>query len=309
MTTALFTHPACLTHDTGPGHPENALRLSAVLRALDGEAFQFLDRREAEAATWDQIGRVHTPAMVAALRQAIPASGTVVLDDDTMLSPGSLDAALHAAGAACAAVDAVLTGEVRNAFCAIRPPGHHAEPDRAMGFCLFNNVGVAAAHARAAYGLRRIAIIDFDVHHGNGTQLLAEHDPDLFYGSTHEWPLFPGTGALGEEGEFGTVVNVLLRAESGGAEFRYGMSSRLLPALETFAPELLLISAGFDGHRHDPMGDLSLVEADYTWITRKLGEVANRCCRGRMVSVLEGGYNPAALASSVAAHVQALMEV
>ncbi|MBB6253978.1 histone deacetylase family protein [Nitrospirillum iridis] len=309
MATALFTHWSCLEHETGPGHPENPGRLSAVLRALDAERFQYLDRRQAPAATLEQIERVHTPDMVAYLQAAVPITGIVSLDGDTVMSPGSFQAALHAAGAVCAAVDAVMAGEVRNAFCAVRPPGHHAEPGQAMGFCLFNNVGVGAEHARAVHGLRRVAIVDFDVHHGNGTQALAEHDPGLFYGSTHEWPLYPGTGALGDQGDYGTVVNVLLRAGSGGAEFREGMSSRLLPALDAFAPQLILISAGFDAHRADPLADLTLVEDDFAWVTAEIAAIAQRHCQGRLVSSMEGGYDPMALASCVAAHVGTLMEV
>ncbi|MEE3625595.1 histone deacetylase family protein [Nitrospirillum sp. BR 11752] len=309
MATALFTHWSCLEHETGPGHPECPARLSAVLRALDAERFQYLDRRQAPRATLDQIERVHTPDLVARLQASIPITGIVSLDGDTVLSPGSFEAALHAAGAVCAAVDAVMAGEVRNAFCAVRPPGHHAEPGQSMGFCLFNNVGVGAEHARFAHGLRRVAIVDFDVHHGNGSQTLAEHDPDLFYGSTHEWPLYPGTGALGDTGDYGTVVNVLLRAGSSGAEFREGMKTRLLPALDAFAPELIFISAGFDAHRADPLADLGLVEDDFAWITAEIAALAARHCQGRLVSTLEGGYDPMALASCVAAHVGTLMEV
>lgn len=307
MHTALFTHAACLNHDTGEEHPECADRLRAVLAALEDEAFMFLDRREAPEATRDQLARVHPPAYVDAILARIPASGHAAIDSDTVVSPGSGQAALRAAGAVCAAVDAVMAGEVRNAFCAVRPPGHHAEPDQAMGFCLFNNVAVGAMHARDRHGLRRVAIIDFDVHHGNGTQTFAQHDADLFYGSSHQWPLYPGTGSVREHGDFDNVVNVCLAPMSGSPEFRHGMSERMFPALDRFRPELVLISAGFDAHTRDPLAGLHLSDDDFAWVTRKLAEIADRHAGGRVVSVLEGGYDLRALASASAAHVKALM--
>ncbi|QJE73315.1 histone deacetylase family protein [Aerophototrophica crusticola] len=309
MDTALFSHPACLTHDTGEGHPECPARLRAVLNALEGEAFMFLDRREAPRATEDQLARVHPRDHVQRVLAMVPADGWAEVDDDTVLSPGSGEAALRAAGAVVAAVDAVCTGEVRNAFCAVRPPGHHAEPDKAMGFCLFNNAAVGAAHARAAYGLKRVAIIDFDVHHGNGTQSFAQHDPDIFYGSTHQWPLYPGTGSAKEHGDFGNVVNACLPPMAASPEFRHAVQTQLLPRLDAFKPELVIISAGFDAHARDPLAGLDLTEDDFAWITTKLGEIAKRHATGRLVSVLEGGYDIRALASSAAAHVKALMAV
>lgn len=306
MTTALFYHSAFLDHDTGGGHPERADRLRAIIHRLEGEEFLLLDRRGAPEATLEQIGRVHDPDYVQAVLAAIPANGHVFLDGDTLVSPGTGTAALRAAGAVCAAVDAVVTGEVRNAFCAVRPPGHHAEPDRAMGFCLFNNVAIGAFHARAAHGLKRIAVVDFDVHHGNGTQAAFETDADLFYASTHQWPLYPGTGHPRERGR-GNIFNLTMAPDEGSAEFRAQVSAELIPALDAFRPELLMISAGFDAHRNDPLASLNLVEADYEWVTAELLGVARRHAGNRVVSALEGGYDLAALAASTAAHVRALM--
>jgi acetoin utilization deacetylase AcuC-like enzyme len=307
MTTALFTHDACLNHNPGRGHPESPERLRAVLRALEGEAFERLARLPAPPATREQLLRIHPDLHVDRVMQAIPTYGHADIDADTIVSPGSGEAALRAAGAVCAAIDSVVAGEVRNAFCAVRPPGHHAEPDQAMGFCLFNNVAVGAAHARAVYGLQRIAIIDFDVHHGNGTQTIAYADRDIFYGSSHQWPLYPGTGSVREQGPNANVVNVCLPPRSSGAEFQSAMSRTLLPALDQFQPDLLLISAGFDAHTLDPLGGLNLTEADFHWITMQLLDIAWRHCGGRLVSVLEGGYHLEALATSSAAHVRALM--
>ncbi|MGQ3047175.1 MAG: histone deacetylase family protein [Niveispirillum sp.] len=307
MNTLLFSHPDCLDHDTGYGHPECADRLRVVLSALEDEAFMFLDRRDAPLATREQLERVHPPGHVSALLDAIPADGHGSIDADTVLSPGTGKAALRAAGAVVAAVDAVCGGEARNAFCAVRPPGHHAEPDQAMGFCLFNNVAVGAAHARANHRIRRVAIIDFDVHHGNGTQTFCEQDADLFYGSTHQWPLYPGTGSVKEKGVFGNIVNACLPPMAGSPEFRHAIQSTLIPALDAFRPDLVMISAGFDAHMRDPVGGLDLTEDDFVWVTQKLIEVADRHAKGRIVSVLEGGYDLRALANSTAAHVKTLM--
>jgi len=308
MHTALFTHPACLEHDTGEGHPECADRLRAVLAALEDETFMFLDRREADRATREQLLRVHPAEHVDRVLGLIPADGHYAIDDDTCVSPGSGEAALRAAGAVCGAVEAVAKGEVRNAFCAVRPPGHHAEPDKAMGFCLFNNIAVGARHAQSL-GLRRVAMIDIDVHHGNGTQTVAEGDPDLFYGSTHQWPLYPGTGAAREHGVHGNILNACLGPMSGSPEFRSAIQMQLLPAIERFGPDLIMISAGFDAHTRDPLAGLHLTDDDFAWVTTKLGELAARCCGGRLVSALEGGYDLRALASSSSAHVKALMAV
>ncbi len=307
MNTALFTHPACISHDTGLGHPESPERLKAVLSALETEQFYLLDRREAPLAEIEQITRVHHRTYVDHVLASIPKDGYAGLDPDTIVSPGSGEAALRAAGALIGAVDAVVTGEIRNAFCAVRPPGHHAESNLAMGFCLFNNVAIGAAHARAAHGLSRVAIIDFDVHHGNGSQEFCEHEPGLFYASTHQSPLYPGTGDARERGDYGNIVNAPLKAMAGSPEFRHAMTVSVLSALDAFEPEMIFISAGFDGHSRDPLAALHLTEDDYAWATRKLGDIARKHSKNRIVSALEGGYNFHALASSCAAHVRELM--
>ena len=306
MKTLLFSHSDCLYHDTGFGHPETPDRLRAVLHALEGEAFQFLERREAPKASEEQLAHVHAVEHVRRVLAAVPESGLQHVDADTVMSPGSGEAALRAAGAACAAVDAVAAGEARAAFCAVRPPGHHAEPDRAMGFCLFNNVAVGAFHARAEHGLDRIAVVDFDVHHGNGTQAMFEADAALFYASSHQWPLYPGTGRADETG-VGNILNLCLPPMAGSEEFRAGAEASLLPALDAFAPDLVMISAGFDAHTADPLANLNLTDRDYAWMTTRLVELADRHCQGRIVSTLEGGYNLEALASAAAAHVKSLM--
>lgn len=309
MNTALFSHSACLYHDTGLGHPESPDRLRAVIGALEAEEFTWLDRREAPPATEEQLARVHALPYVRWIMARIPrteAEGLVQLDGDTLVSAGSREAALRAAGGVCAAVDAVMAGEVRNAFCAVRPPGHHAERDRAMGFCVFNNIAVAALHARVVHGVERIAVVDFDVHHGNGTEAMFASDEDLLYISSHQWPLYPGTGNPKDRG-LGNILNLGLRPGSGSAEFRAAMSETALPLLEAFRPGLVLVSAGFDGHMDDPLAELDLLEADYGWITQRLVEIAAASCQGRLVSTLEGGYNLRALATSAAAHVRALM--
>ena len=308
MTTFLYTHPACLEHDPGRHHPEGPARLRAVFDALADPEFARLERREAPEASMEDLLRVHPRPHVERLLRAVPKSGHVGIDADTILSPASGEAALRAAGGVVAAVDAVVAREADNAFCAVRPPGHHAEPERAMGFCLFNNVAVGALRAREVHGLDRIAVIDFDVHHGNGTQAAFEADDGLFYASTHQSPLYPGTGSAGETG-VGNIVNVPLRPMAGSSQFRAGMTQRILPALDAFRPELVLISAGFDAHRSDPLAQLLLDEADYTWITERLIEIAYRHAGGLLVSALEGGYDLPALSASVAAHVRVLMSV
>jgi len=306
MTTLVFTHPACLEHDPGPGHPESRARLEAVLKALRAPPFAALEWREARRASETELERVHSADYIAAIMRAIPEIGRVHLDLDTAISPRSGEAALRAAGAVCGAVDALAAGEGSNAFCAVRPPGHHAERDRAMGFCLFNNVAIGALHARAAHGYARVAVVDFDVHHGNGTQESFAADPGLFYGSTHQYPAYPGTGAARERG-VGNIVNVPLEAGAGSAEFRAAMSGTVLPALADFAPDFVLISAGFDAHAGDPLASLELVEDDYAWVTAEVAGIAKASCGGRIVSALEGGYDIRALAASTAAHVAALM--
>jgi acetoin utilization deacetylase AcuC-like enzyme len=306
MTTLLYTHPACLEHDPGQHHPESPARLRAVLAALAVPEFAGLARREAPEAALDDIARVHPSRFVAAMLAAVPTSGHAGIDADTVLSPQSGRAALRAAGAATAAVDAVIAGEADNAFCAVRPPGHHAEPSRAMGFCLFNNVAIGALRAREAHGLARVAVVDFDVHHGNGTQARFYDDANLFYASTHQSPLYPGTGSRRESG-VGNIVNVPLPPMAGSREFRLGFTAEILPALDAFRPEMLLISAGFDAHRNDPLAQLMLDEADYAWATEQLLESARKHAQGRLVSTLEGGYDLVALGASAAAHVRVLM--
>ena len=306
MTTLLFTHPACLEHDAGRHHPEGPARLRAVLDALAGPEFARLERREAPEAALEDLVRVHPRPHVERLLRAVPKSGHIGIDADTVLSPASGEAALRAAGAVVAAVDAVVKREANNVFCAVRPPGHHAEPERAMGFCLFNNIAVGALRARAVHKLHRIAVVDFDVHHGNGTQAAFAADDGLFYASTHQSPLYPGTGSMSETG-VGNIVNVPLRPMSGSGQFRAGMRERVLPALAAFRPELMLISAGFDAHKSDPLAQLLLDEEDYTWITDRLMEVADRHAGGRLVSALEGGYDLPALGASVAAHIRVMM--
>lgn len=307
MTTALFTHAACFEHDPGRFHPESPARLKAVLSALEAEDFQLLDRHEAPKAEIEQVARAHPRPFVEKLLGSIPQSGHAALDGDTIISPGSGEAALRAAGAVCAAIDLVVSGKARNAFCAVRPPGHHAEAQIAMGFCIFNNVAVGAYHARAVHGLKRIAVMDFDVHHGNGTQAIFWDDPELFYASTHQSPLYPGTGAKDERGAHRNIVNVPLPAMSDGTVFREQFAAHVIPAMKAFKPDLVLISAGFDAHEADPLASLRLHASDYHWATTELVKVANDACKSRVVSTLEGGYDLEALADSAAAHVRALM--
>lgn len=307
MSTLLFSHPACEQHDPGMLHPENPGRLKAIMKALDGPEFAPLLRREAPRAEHQQIARVHPESFVQEVLAAVPSRGERALDADTIISPGSGEAALRAAGAVVAAVDAVMAEEADNAFCAIRPPGHHAEPRQAMGFCIFNNVAVGALHAREAHGCHRIAVVDFDVHHGNGTQAMFWNDPDLFYASTHQYPLYPGTGMSNERGVGDNIVNVPLPEGSGSAEFRAAFRNSIVPALVYFEPHFVFVSAGFDAHAEDPLAGLNIVEDDYAWATQQLMELARSACGGRLVSVLEGGYDHQALARSVAAHVRTLM--
>jgi acetoin utilization deacetylase AcuC-like enzyme len=306
MTTLLISHNACLNHETPPGHPESPARLRAVLEALDDAPFDTLEREEAPCARVEDIARVHPRGHVEALLDSVPAQGIARIDADTAISPGSGEAALRAAGAVIRAVEQVATGKVQNAFCAVRPPGHHAEPETPMGFCLFNNVAVGALYAREKCGLTKVAVIDFDVHHGNGTQAMFEADESLFYGSTHQSPLYPGTGDASETG-VGNIVNVPLGEGSDSVAFKAAFEDVILPALRAFEPNILFISAGFDGHAHDPLAGLNLTEADYVWATKELMHIADVACDGRIVSTLEGGYDLGALARSTCAHVATLM--
>jgi acetoin utilization deacetylase AcuC-like enzyme len=308
VTTLLITHPACLAHDMGEGHPEQPDRLRAIERALESEVFQMLARDVAPRAEISAIERVHPLAYIETIRAGTPTQGRTAIDDDTSMSPGSFEAALRSAGGAIFAVDEVMTRKVRNAFVATRPPGHHAEVATPMGFCFFNNAAIAARHAQAAYGAERVAIVDFDVHHGNGTQNIFWDDPTVMYASTHEMPHYPGTGSIGERGEHDQIVNAPLRAGDGGEAFREAMEIAILPRIEAFSPDVVVISAGFDAHRRDVLGNLNLIEADYAWVTLRLMEIANLRCGGRVVSVLEGGYHLDGLARSVVAHTLALME-
>lgn len=303
----LYTHPACLLHDPGPDHVERPQRLRAVLQALDHDRYAALDRVEAPRASREQLLRVHSTGHVRRILDEAPAEGLRQLDEDTRMSPGSAEAALRAAGAATAAVDAVIGGHCERAFCAVRPPGHHATTDQAMGFCLFNNIAVAAAHALTAHGLKRVAIADFDVHHGNGTQAIFEHDSRVLFVSSHQSPLYPDSGREDEHG-VGNIVNGTLSPGAGPDEFRQLWSDLLLPRIRSFKPQLILVSAGFDAHHSDPLADLRLGSGDYAWITEQLLAVARLRSGGRLVSTLEGGYDPAALADCASAHVSALME-
>lgn len=302
----LFTHPAMLLHEPPRGHAERSARLEAV---LVGVADLPLSRREAPFAQREAILLVHPARYVDALEEAFAEAreNDVQLDPDTHLSSGSRTAIYRAAGACVAAVDAVLAGEDDMAFCAVRPPGHHAEPMAPMGFCIFNNIAIAAMHALEVHGLERVAIVDFDVHHGNGSQTIAEREPRLLFASTHQAPLYPGTGAANERGVGGNVVNAPLAAGTGGAEWRAAMEALVMPALEAFAPQLILVSAGFDAHRADPLAQMELEDSDFAWVGQRLRDLALRHCKGKLVSTLEGGYDLNALASAARAYLEALL--
>jgi len=308
MATLFITHPACLNHLTPPGHPERPDRLRAIERVFASDKFQGLVRTEAPTAEFDTIALCHPMDYVTALRDASPSSGLVQIDADTSMSPGSFEAALRAAGGGVHAVDEVMAGRVANAFVATRPPGHHTETARPMGFCLFNNAAIAARYAQKRYGIERAAVVDFDVHHGNGSQDIFWSDKTVMYCSTHQMPLYPGTGARSERGEHNTVVNAPLSPGDGGAKFREAFESVILPRLRDFRPELIVISAGFDAHQRDPLANLNLLEADFLWATQKIMEVAQASANGRVVSMLEGGYDLEGLSNSAAAHVSALMQ-
>ena len=305
MATALITHPDCLGHVTPPGHPEQVARLEAVLSALDG---MDLIRVKAPLVAEDDLLRCHPRSYLNDLKRASPTSGWWALDPDTYMSQGTLTAAHRAVGAVIRGVDLVLAGDAANAFAAVRPPGHHAERETAMGFCLFGNVAIAAHYALEHHGLSRVAIVDFDVHHGNGTQALVEDDPRILYCSTHQMPFYPGTGRPSDTGPHDTIINVGLASGTGAKEFRAAMDRIVLPGIDAFSPQLLLISAGFDAHRDDPLAELNLTTEDFAWVTAKICDLADKHCAGRVVSALEGGYDLEALGECAAAHVGILRE-
>jgi len=308
VTTLLLHHAAFLDHLTPVGHPERPDRLRALHAALDTPEFAALQRIEAPLAEASVAELCHPARYIEMIRKAVPAEGMARVDMDTAVSPGSWEAAMRAIGAALHAVDAVATGKADNAFCAVRPPGHHAETAKAMGFCLFDTVAIAARHAQKAHGMQRVAIVDWDVHHGNGTQAIFWSDPSVLYASTHQMPLFPGTGAPSETGA-GNIFNAPLSPGEGAPEFRQAFEERILPALRAFAPDMILISAGFDAHRRDPLAEINLDAEDFGWATRELMELADRSAQGRVVALLEGGYDLKGLAASAAAHIRQLMTV
>ncbi len=309
MSTLLYSHPVCLEHDPGTMHPECPARLEAVLDGLNDDRFGSLKRCEAPEIDLGLVEMVHKPYYVEKVVRSAPDEGRVSLDPDTLMSSESLEAVRRASGAAVEAVDRVIEGDASNAFCAVRPPGHHAESSKAMGFCLFNGAAIAAFHARSAHKLDRVAVIDFDVHHGNGTQHSFEEEPDLFYGSSHQWPAYPGSGSGDETGCANNVCNVPLTPGVGSEEFRSAYKDKIIPALREFSPNLIIVSAGFDAHVRDPLAQLNVETRDYQWVTEQLLNVAAEYCDGRVVSILEGGYDLKALRESVQAHVAALIDV
>jgi acetoin utilization deacetylase AcuC-like enzyme len=307
MATALLTHPDCVEHSNGRGHPERPERLEAILGELDKPEYAALVRHEAPLATLDQIARVHDRDYIQSIFDRVPREGIVEIGGETALSPGSGRAALRAAGGVVAAVDMVLEQKVTTAFCAVRPPGHHAGWDYPQGFCLFNNIAIGAMHAFDVHHVKRIAILDFDVHHGNGTQTWAEDQPNVLFCSSHQWPFWPGSGSADDKGPLGNIINIPLPFGTTGEVFRGIMEARVLPTFDAFAPGLFMISAGFDAHYEDPMAGLRFAEDDYAWLTTEVCRLARKYNAG-VVSTLEGGYNAPALARSVGAHVTALME-
>jgi acetoin utilization deacetylase AcuC-like enzyme len=307
MTTLILTHSASLDHLTPPGHPERPDRIRAIDDVLAEDRFKSLARGEAPEGSLDLVALCHNEHYIGELRHMSPSDGLIYLDSDTSMSPGTWEAVMRGVGGAIAATEAVIAGSASNAFVATRPPGHHAETGRAMGFCFFDQAAIAARHAQRKHGIGRVAVVDFDVHHGNGTQDIFWADRTVMYCSTHQMPLFPGSGASSERGDHDTIVNAPLASGDGGAKFRSAFENLILPRLENFAPELLIISAGFDAHSRDPLASLNLDADDFGWVTRKLMDIADATAGGRIVSVLEGGYNLQGLQESVAAHVGALM--
>lgn len=308
MTTALYSHDSALKHVTPPGHPESTFRYEAIQKALSQKRFATLDRREAPLADRAEVLRCHPARYFDRVEASIPTSGTIALDGDTHVVTGSLEAALRGVGGCAAAIDAVIAGEVANAFVAMRPPGHHAESETAMGFCLFGNAAIAAKRALDHHGLARVAVLDFDVHHGNGTQDLLWSEARCLFASSHQMPLYPGSGSVHETGAHDNVLNVPLAPMTGGDEMKRAWGDLILPAVDDFAPELIIISAGFDAHAADPLANLNWSTEDFAWLTHAICDVADAHAKGRVVSTLEGGYDLNALAASVAAHVDVLME-
>ena len=306
MSTAFFSHQIFEAHDTGPGHPERSERLRAIKKVISTSSYDTLVRREAPKSTLQQIAMVHDLNYVEKLMDLVPERGWSQIDPDTVMCPETGEATLRAVGAVIEAVDGVISGTFDNAFCAVRPPGHHAEPNHGMGFCFFNNAAIAARHAQQAHGLERVAIVDFDVHHGNGTQAAFRGDKNVFFASSHQYPFYPGTGAIDEVG-VGNIVNVPLESGSGSKDFRNGWSTKIFPALEAFQPEFLVISAGFDAHARDPLASINLEAEDFAWITRKLLEISANKLNGRIISCLEGGYDLVGLGESVDAHMSELL--
>ncbi len=307
--TTIYWHPSSQTHDTGPGHPERIARADALMELLASDEFKDIPQKQAPAATREQLLAAHPESYIQSIEEALPESGYAGIDGDTILSPGSLEAALHSAGAACAGIDDLLNNNTQRVFCALRPPGHHAESTKSMGFCLFANIFIATRHAQEKYGIQKIAIVDFDVHHGNGTDsLVRTHDHDrhgeILFISSHQFPLWPMSGVPEDNEDH--VLNYTLPPESGSSEMRTSYEQNIIPALEEFKPDLLLISAGFDAHADDPLANLNWSEEDFQWITEKLCSVADRHADGRILSVLEGGYDINALTNSVRAHILAL---
>jgi len=303
MSTIIIQHDDCLRHNPGVKHPESPQRIKAVLGGLEG--IKGLQHLPAPLATVEEITRVHPLEFWAGLQAKEPSEGNVVIDPDTFLNNGSINAALRASGGLCFAIDQILDDKALRAFCAVRPPGHHSEPDKAMGFCLLNHVAIGAMRALENPDIERVAIIDFDVHHGNGTQAVFEQNPDVMYVSSHQMPLYPGTGYIEETG-CGNILNLPLAAGDGSKAFRQAWSRLGLPAIHSFEPDLILISAGFDAHERDPLAQLEVQDADYRWITEEICDLATDSCQGRVASILEGGYDMQALASSARAHVEGL---
>jgi acetoin utilization deacetylase AcuC-like enzyme len=308
MTTLFITPPLCLKHHPNSGHPESPDRLEAILKAIEAPEFSILDRKIAQCAEESDLALAHSKEHIREILNLIPEIGFNFIDNDTIVSPESGEAALHAVGAVLDAVDAVLTGKANNAFCAVRPPGHHAHRSKPGGFCLFNNIAIGAMAALKRHRLARVAIVDFDVHHGDGTQSIVWQEPGVFFASIHQSPLYPFTGSVDENGAFDNIINVPLQENSGGIAARQALIEKIIPRLNIFKPELILVSAGFDAHKDDPIGGLNWSTEDYAFLMTALLDAADRHCGGKLIAVLEGGYNTAALAESVAACLRAMIK-